>query len=354
MPAQNRLTPEPTAVTNHATPESKLDAATDLPPIERFVVGLKDHGLRLDRWLSEQLRDHSRSEIQRWIKSGQVLINGSTAKTSHRLETEQVVSVELPKPPVDTTLIPEDIPITILYQDKNIVVIAKQAGLVVHPAAGHPSGTLVNAVLHHCPDIEGVGGARRPGLVHRLDKDTSGVIVLAKNDSAHNYLQKQFQERTVYKEYLALAEGVLDPPSGRINAPMGRHPVHRKRQAILPPDPVTGLSAGREAITDYETLEVYETPVRDATNIGRFSLVKVILQTGRTHQIRVHLAWLKHPVVGDTVYGYRRQRIKLDRQFLHAHRLGIRLPGETETRTFVAPLPDELDRVLEDARSHLR
>lgn len=309
-------------------------------------VSADDQGHRLDRWLSTKLTEHSRSEIQRWIKTGVVLVDGQTAKTSTKVEAGQLVEIETPQPATEATLLAEDLPLTILFQDQNTVVVDKPAGMVVHPAAGHPSGTLVNGVLYHCPDIEGVGGERRPGLVHRLDKETSGVIVLAKNDLAHQFLQNQFQERYVYKEYLALVEGDVTPVKGRINAPIGRHPVHRKRQAILPNDPVTGISAGREAITDYEVIGQYQKVLPSSAGVAYFNLIKVILHTGRTHQIRVHMAWHKHPIVGDTVYGYRKQRIKLDRHFLHAHRLKIQLLGEDKPREFVSPLGEELEKVL--------
>lgn len=309
-------------------------------------VDASSQGERLDRWLTLQLSDQSRSAIQRWIKTGAVLIDGQNAKTNTRLEVGQLIQVEAPQPSSDDTLLSEDIPLSILFQDQNVIVVDKRAGMVVHPAPGHSSGTLVNAVLYHCPDIEGVGGERRPGLVHRLDKDTSGIIILAKNETTHRFLQKQFQARIVYKEYITLVEGELAPPKGRINAPIGRHPIHRKRQAILPPDPVTGASAGREAVTDYEVCRQYQLALPNSAGVARYSLAKVVLHTGRTHQIRVHMAWHKHPVVGDTLYGYRRQRIQLERQFLHAHRLGIQLPDEETAREFVAPLPPDLEEVL--------
>ncbi|MEM7129561.1 MAG: RluA family pseudouridine synthase [Chloroflexota bacterium] len=301
---------------------------------------------RLDRWLSVCFREKSRGEIQRWIKNGLVTVNDQPAKASMKVIPGQRVVVKIPPPPADSTLIPEPLPLNILFEDANLAVIDKAAGMVVHPSPGHERGTLVNAILHHCPDIEGVGGERRPGIVHRLDKETSGLIVVAKNDSTHQFLQAQFQTRTVYKEYLALLEGVVDPPTGRINAPIGRHPVHRQRQAILPPDPLTGISPGREAITEYETVGVHTSPVRDSTGLAHFSLVRVILHTGRTHQIRVHFAWRKHPVVGDTLYGYRRQRLQLKRHFLHAYRMRLRLPNQDDEQEFVAPLPPELDHIL--------
>lgn len=311
-----------------------------------FTVPPVSAGQRLDRWLAEILSDRSRSEIQRWIKSGDVLVDDVSAKASHRLESGQTIAIRLPQPNETPTVQPQNLALSIVFEDHDLLIIDKPAGMVVHPAPGHEEGTLVNAVLHHCPEIEGVGGERRPGIVHRLDKETSGLLVVAKHDRAHRHLQAQFKARTVYKEYLTLLEGRIDPPQGRIIAPIGRHPVERKRQAVLPADPRTGQSQGREAITDYRVQAYYTLPVRDSNAIAHFSYVSVVLHTGRTHQIRVHFAWRKHPVVGDTLYGYRKQRLPIERQFLHAHRLRLRLPSSNEEREFVAPLPADLKRVL--------
>ena len=315
-----------------------------------LIVPDEAQGQRLDRWLLTMLPDRSRSEIQRWIKEDIVTVDDALPWASVRIETGQTVVVRIPATIADTPITASDLPLTILFENDDLLVIDKAAGMVVHPAAGHADDTMVNAILHHCPEIEGVGGERRPGLVHRLDKETSGVIVVAKNDRAHRDLQAQFKARTVYKEYLALVEGRMEPREGRINAPMGRHPVDRKRQAILPPDPVTGVSPGREAITEYYTLAEYGVELPRSQGYGQFTLLRVILHTGRTHQIRVHFAWRKHPVVGDTVYGFNRQRIPISRQFLHAHKLRLRLPGKDgvdgEERTFVAPLPADLVDVL--------
>ncbi len=312
-----------------------------------FTVPPVSAGQRIDRWLAETLPDRSRSEIQRWIKNGEVLVDQVSAKASHRLEAGQVIAIQLPQPAETPTVQPQNLTVPIIFEDDDLLIIDKPAGMVVHPAPGHDDGTLVNAILHHCPTIEGVGGERRPGIVHRLDKETSGLLVVAKNDRAHRYLQAQFKARTVYKEYLALLEGRIEPPQGRIIAPIGRHPVERKRQAVLPADPRTGETEGREAITDYWVQTYYTLPVRDSSAVAHFSFVKVVLHTGRTHQIRVHLAWRKHPVVGDTLYGYRKHRLPIERQFLHAHRLRLRLPSSDEEREFVAPLPVDLQQVLD-------
>lgn len=311
-----------------------------------FTVPAVAAGQRIDRWLATMLPERSRSEIQRWIKNGDVLVDQASAKASHRVEADQRVEIYLPPISETPTVQPQALTLPILFEDTDLLIIDKPAGMVVHPAPGHDEGTLVNAILHHCPTIEGVGGERRPGVVHRLDKETSGLLVVAKNDRAHRHLQAQFKARTVYKEYLALLEGRIEPPQGRISAPIGRHPVERKRQAVLPADPRTGETQGRQAITDYRVQAYYTLPVRDSSAVAHFSFVKVVLHTGRTHQIRVHFAWRKHPVVGDTLYGYRKQRLPIERQFLHAHRLRLRLPSSGEEREFVAPLPDDLQQVL--------
>ncbi|MEM7536615.1 MAG: RluA family pseudouridine synthase [Chloroflexota bacterium] len=322
-----------------------------------FIVPVESQGKRLDAWLTQMMPDHSRNEIQRWIKDGLVLVAderlaAKKVRTSHKVEAGQEITVHVPQPSKEAVFEAESIPLDIVYEDENVILVNKPAGMVVHPAPGHERGTLVNAVLYHCPDLVGVGGERRPGLVHRLDKDTSGIIAIAKNDKAHRHLQAQFKARTVYKEYLTLVEGHIEPVKGRISAPVGRHPVDRKRQTVLPVDSLTGETKGREAITEYHTLSYHSAPatsplIRGTNATANFTFLRVILHTGRTHQIRVHLAWHKYPVVGDTLYGYRRQRLILPRQFLHAHRLHLQLPDAKEEREFVAPLPEDLQGLLD-------
>lgn len=330
----------------------ETDVCSTVAPVQEsapliFQVEAANAGQRLDRWLTDRLPDRSRTEVQRWIHEGLVRIDDAKVRAGQRTEAGQSIAVTLPSPPAPATLDPEAIDLAIIYEDADLLVINKPAGMVVHPSPGHESGTLVHAVLHHCPQLAGVGGEQRPGIVHRLDKETSGLIVVAKHDQALRYLQAQFKARTVYKQYLALVEGRMTPACGRINAPIGRNPSDHKRQRILPPDAVTGESTGREAVTDYEVLAVYAAPIRSAGNAAAtFSLVSAELHTGRTHQIRVHFAWRQHPVVGDTLYGFKRQRIALDRHFLHAHRLRLRLPGDGEEHEFVAELPAELQAVL--------
>ena len=285
---------------------------------------------RLDKFLVGQLQEFSRSRIQGLIAEGFVEVNGRAAKKAGQtLESGFNVTVRVP-PPAPTDLVAEDIPLDIVFENEDLIVVNKPAGMVVHPAAGHASGTLVNAVLGYEPDIEGIGGEERPGVVHRLDKETSGLILLAKNERAHRWLQDQFRLRKVEKIYLALVDGKPPTPSGRVEAHIGRDPSHRKRMAVVPE------SRGREAISEYRTLESFR----------EHTLLEFHPLTGRTHQIRLHCAFLGCPIVGDGVYGRKKSSLEIDRHFLHAHRLKIILPGEKETRTFEAPLPEELERVL--------
>jgi len=285
---------------------------------------------RLDRYLVECLPKYSRSRLQQLIKNGNVLVEGEIIlKTGYRLDNGMVIEVRLP-PIEKSTLIPEKIPLDILFENEDVLVINKPAGMVVHPAAGHAVGTLVHAVLAHVPDIEGVGGVQRPGIVHRLDKDTSGIIILAKNDRAHHWLQDQFRDRQVQKTYLALVDGAPPTPEGRIEAAIGRDPSQRKKMAVTPPH------KGREAISEYKTLEKFD----------HHSLLEIQILTGRTHQIRVHMAFLECPVAGDQVYGRHHSTIPVSRHFLHAHKLSIIIPGEATPREFTAPLPDALDQIL--------
>jgi 23S rRNA pseudouridine1911/1915/1917 synthase len=246
-----------------------------------------------------------------------------------------VIQVRIP-PVQPGDLQPEAIPLEIIFENDDLLVVNKPAGMVVHPAAGHTSGTLVHAALAHAPEMEGIGGEQRPGVVHRLDRDTSGLILLAKNDQAHRWLQDQFRLRKVQKVYLALVDGHPPTPTGRIEAPIGRDPKQRKKMAVVPSD------KGRQATSEYHTLEAFPA----------HTLLEVHPITGRTHQIRLHLAFIGCPVAGDTLYGHRHSTIPLPRQYLHAARLTIHLRGESGPRTFEAPLPEELVEVLKYLRQH--
>jgi 23S rRNA pseudouridine1911/1915/1917 synthase len=321
-------------------------ALPDKPHI--FVIPPEEAGQRIDRWLAERLPQVSRTEVQRLIRAGEILVNGLPPKASYPLEANDEVVAKITTAPAESSVVAEPIDLTILYQDADIIIIDKPSGMVVHPAAGHQAGTLVNALLHHCPDIGQIGGERRPGIVHRLDKDTSGLIAVAKHERALRELQHQFKERTVRKEYLALVEGIPDPSSQTITASIGRHPVDRKRQAAFPSNMHSLGIHVREAITDVERAAVYSVPVNDSNASGNFSLVRAFPHTGRTHQIRVHLAWIKHPIVGDPLYGLKRARLRVSRLFLHAHRLEIRLPSTGVATEFVAPLPEELASLLRE------
>lgn len=289
-------------------------------------------GGRLDVSLVEYASDLSRTYIQGLIRKGLVQINGTVVrKPSYQLEGGEWVEAYVPEPePSD--LIPESIPLNVVFENHEILIVNKPAGMVVHPSAGHVDGTLVNAALAHAPDIEGVGGEIRPGVVHRLDKDTSGLIILAKNDSAHRFIQRQFKNRKVEKTYLALVHGKPPTPQGKIEAPIGRDPRNRKRMFVLSP------GRGRTAATIYHTIQQY----------AEYTLLEVRPITGRTHQIRLHLDFIGCPVVGDKLYGKRSSHRVISRQFLHAHKLRFTLPGETEPTDFTAPLAEDLERFLRE------
>ena len=285
---------------------------------------------RLDKFLVELMQEFSRSRIQNLIADGFVEVNGRAAKKAGQsLESGSNVTVRIP-PPASTDLVAEAIPLDIVFENHDLIVVNKPAGMVVHPAAGHSSGTLVNAMLGYDPDIEGIGGEERPGVVHRLDKDTSGLILLAKNERAHRWLQDQFRLRKVEKTYLALVDGKPPTPSGRVETYIGRDPNHRKRMAIV------SESRGREAISEYKTVESFRN----------HTLLEFHPLTGRTHQIRLHCAFLGCSLVGDEVYGRKKPSVEIHRHFLHAYRLKIVLPGERQARLFEAPLPAELEQVL--------
>jgi 23S rRNA pseudouridine1911/1915/1917 synthase len=294
-------------------------------------------GTRLDRFLVSILADHSRSYIQRLIKDGHVLVAGQPAKSNQQVKAGQAIRIDVPEP-VNPVPRPEALPLSIVYQDRDLIVVDKPAGMVVHPAAGHASGTLVNALLHHVDDLSGIGGEKRPGIVHRLDRGTSGLMVIAKHDSAHEELARQFADREVEKEYIALTWGEV-MAGRRIDAPIGRDPTNRKKMA----------SETAESNRMRRTRAAATRIVR-AEHFGRvLTLVQVAIHTGRTHQIRVHLAAIDLPVAGDPVYG-RARELELDRQFLHAGRLAFPHPFRDERVDVESPLPPDLTAALERAR----
>jgi len=287
-------------------------------------------GTRLDVWLSAERRECSRARWQVLIKAGHVVVDGRTLKPHYPLSGGERIEFEIP-PPEPVTLEPEAIPLDILYEDPDLAVINKPPDLVVHPGSGHRTHTLVHALLFHCPDLAGIGGELRPGIVHRLDKDTSGVMVVAKSDPAMRGLRRQFKARNVDKHYLALVWGQVVPARGTIQTLVGRDPNNRKKMSANPP-------AGREATTHYDVVETYEVA----------SLLRLKIETGRTHQIRVHMAHIRHPVVGDRQYGRSRKTelpAPANRQMLHAERLAFDHPLRGDRLEFTAPLPEDM-RVL--------
>jgi len=304
-------------------------------------------GARLDRFLVSVLGDLSRSQIQRLIKDGCVRVGGREPKANQPVRAGQAVTVEMPAP-ADSAVRPEALPLPILYQDADLVVIDKPAGMVVHPAAGHDSGTLVNALLHHVDDLSGVGGEKRPGIVHRLDRGTSGLMVVAKHDAAHQALARQFHDREVEKMYIALVWGEV-MAGRRIDLAVGRDPVNRKKMSAVP----ARVRRSREAVTR----------IVGAEHFGRvLTLARIAIHTGRTHQIRVHLSAIGHPIVGDPLYGGVHRRVPgdlravthLDRPFLHAARLAFTHPTDGRRMEFSSELPDDLERVLEELREQLQ
>ncbi|HVH57009.1 MAG TPA: RluA family pseudouridine synthase [Vicinamibacterales bacterium] len=308
------------------------------PHGRRLVVDAEQDGLRLDNFLTALLPDHSRSQIQRLIKDGHVRGPGAP-RASSAVHTGQVYEVEIPEP-APASPEPEELPLRIIFQDPDVVVLDKPAGMVVHPAAGHTGGTLVNALLHHVRDLSGIGGELRPGIVHRLDRGTSGVMVVAKHDRAHQELSRQFSDREVEKEYIALVWGVVQA-GRRIDAPIGRDPEDRQKMS-------TRARRARSAVTR----------VTYSHHLKGVSLLNVAIATGRTHQIRVHLSAIGHPIAGDAKYGGVHRRVaanlraimRLERPFLHAARLAFTHPGDGRRVEFESPLPPDLQSVLDEIR----
>jgi len=310
-------------------------------------------GIRLDRFLASVLPEHSRSQIQRLIKEGLIHVAGRGTKANQPVKAGQAISIELPEP-VDPVPQPEALPLPILYQDEDLIVVDKPAGMVVHPAAGHASGTLVNALLHHVDDLSGIGGEKRPGIVHRLDRGTSGLMVVAKHDMAHEELSRQFHDREVEKEYFALVWGEVQA-GRRIDAPIGRDPSNRKKMSAR--DPQRGVRTGDPARVRRSREAV--TRIIRAEKLRVLTLLQVAIHTGRTHQIRVHLSAIGHPIVGDPLYGGVHRRVPgdlravthLERPFLHAARLVFKHPRDGRRMEFASELPDDLQRVLDELRA---
>lgn len=284
---------------------------------------------RIDKFLSAQLPEQSRSYLQKIIKEGSVLVNGSPVKASYRMDDQDEVTIDLPElkePEIEA----ENIPLDILYEDDDLLMVNKPKGMVVHPSAGHTTGTLVNAVMYHCKeDLSGINGVMRPGIVHRIDKDTTGVLVICKNDKAHNFVAEQLKEHSITRKYRAIVNGVIKEDEGTVNAPIGRHPTERKKMAI-------NEKNGKHAVTHYRVLE----------HFANHTYIECQLETGRTHQIRVHMASLHHPLLGDTVYGSQKNPYHLEGQTLHAMVLGLIHPSTGSYLEVTAPLPEYFQKLL--------
>ncbi|MDY3740367.1 MAG: RluA family pseudouridine synthase [Selenomonadaceae bacterium] len=292
-------------------------------------------GERLDVFLTEQNQDFSRSHVQKLIADGKVMVNGQQRKANFKLTAGDEITLEIPEA-VEAEILPEDIPLDILYEDKDIIVINKARGMVVHPAAGVFSGTLVNALMHHCTDLSGINGELRPGIVHRLDKDTSGVMVAAKSDKAHLSLAQQIKDKTAHRIYQAIVYGNIKEEAGIIKGDIGRHPVDRKKMAIV--------QDGKSAVTHFKVLERF----------GEYTLVECALETGRTHQIRVHMTHIGHPLVGDPKYGTngkRKDNFSIQGQALHSMSLELDHPVTGERMTFNTELPEDMQKILRYLRN---
>lgn len=301
-------------------------------PDRTIQLELTAVGDRLDRALSEAAPELSRMQWQRLIREGAVTVEGERARPAYRIQGGERLVAIVPAV-VESTVLAEDIPLDIRYEDQDIIIINKPAGMVVHPSYGHETGTLVNALLAHCPDLEGVGGERRPGIVHRLDKETSGLIIAAKHDHALWHVQNQFKDRTVSKVYLALVNGHLQPPEALIDAPIGRDSKHRQRMAVV----LNPSASSRPAQTNYRALAYYDD----------YTYVECRPRTGRKHQIRVHMAFLGFPIAGDRLYGRRKDPLALSRHFLHAAELTLRRPSDDQLLTIRTELPPDLQTTLD-------
>lgn len=301
----------------------------------KFIVEEKDSGQRVDKYLNELMEDQTRSFIQKLIKEHAVFVNAKEVKANYKINTGDIVEITIPDA-VELDVLPQNIPLDILFEDDDILLVNKPKGMVVHPSAGHHDGTLVNAVLYHCKEnLSGINGVLRPGIVHRIDMDTTGVLVICKNDSAHLSLTKQLKEHSITRKYHAIVYHNLKEEEGTIEGTIGRHPTDRKKMAI-------NVKNGKDAVTHYKVLERF----------GKFTYIECQLETGRTHQIRVHMASIHHPLLGDTVYGPAKSQYHLQGQTLHAMVLGFIHPRTGEYVEFHAPLPDYFEGLLRQFRKN--
>ncbi len=294
-----------------------------------FGAEREDIGSRIDVFIAENIDDLSRSGVQRLIEEGYVKLNGAAVKANYKLRGKDIIDVEVPEAKT-VEILPENIPLDILYEDKDVIIVNKPQGMVVHPAPGHTTGTLVNALMYHCGDeLSGINGEKRPGIVHRIDKDTSGVLMIAKNDMAHQSLAEQLADHSITRKYNAIVFNGFQEDEGTVDQPIGRNPLDRKKMAVT-------QKHSRRAVTHYRVLE----------RMGNFTLIEAQLETGRTHQIRVHLTFIGHPLLGDTVYGPKKQPFHLEGQALHARVLGFIHPSTGQYMEFEAPLPENYEKLL--------
>ncbi|URJ44692.1 RluA family pseudouridine synthase [Paenibacillus polymyxa] len=291
-----------------------------------------DAKTRIDKYIAEEMKEVSRSQIQMWIGNGRVLVNGTAIKANYKLAEGDRIVLSVPEPE-SVDIVPENIPLDVVYEDSDVIVINKQRGLVVHPAPGHSSGTLVNALMYHCHDLSGINGELRPGIVHRIDKDTSGLLMAAKNDQAHASLAAQLKDHSVTRKYIALVHGHLSHDQGTVDAPIGRDSGDRKLFTVTERN-------SKHAVTHFLVIE----------RLGDYTLLELQLETGRTHQIRVHMKFIGHPLVGDPMYG-RSKGVRMDGQALHAAELGFKHPSTGEYMEFSRPIPPDMEDVLASLRS---
>lgn len=300
---------------------------------ETIVVEQEAELERLDKFLSEEYENLSRSYLQKLISSGNILVNAKQEKANYKLKSGDQITVEIPEI-TETSILPEKMDLDVVYEDPEVIVVNKRKGIVVHPAPGNYSGTLVNGLLAHCKDLSGINGVLRPGIVHRIDKDTSGLVIACKNDSSHQFLAEQFKNHTIERAYYALVYGIVQEPLGRIEAPIGRSEKDRKKMAVT-------FKNSREAVTNYKVLERFAKG---------YTLLECRLETGRTHQIRVHMAYLGHPLVGDFTYGMKRDALGVVGQALHAYKLGFVHPLSQEKVVLETPLPEDMAALLNQLR----
>ncbi len=301
--------------------------------MKEILLECGENAVRIDSWLSEKLEEYSRSYIQKLCQDGNIKVNGEPVKSNYRLKAGDKVTVGIPEAEV-LNVTAEEIPLDIVYEDEHIVVVNKPKGMVVHPAAGNHSGTLVNALMKHCGDsLSDINGVIRPGIVHRIDKDTSGLLVVAKNNHAHEFLSRKLKAHDVKREYIALVEGVIYENSGKIDAPIGRHPLERKKMSV-------NVKSGRTAVTHFRVAERFPSA----------TYIELQLETGRTHQIRVHMAYINHPIIGDEVYGRKKQKFNTKGQVLHARKLQFEHPATGRMMEFETPVPEYFEKLLKELR----